>query len=372
LGKLKKIGIGIGIFLGIIIALGIVGSTIGNDTTNEFDSDSLSNERSTDPSLTIDSMEPSSPVQQIFEEGVDTQPSQRACIPDRVCFVSGDYLQYSVHQDGELVWEIRYTYAGLFDSPRVAVEKYSLSHDEKFGMIVGGKITNNVTTLLDFDPCCGLYAEEYVGGSGEYGYGYLIIQPSPVKITKWTEHETSADYWKDKVKDDTYNYGDFERSVIIIQDGSSIKQVIDKETGIILLLENNQTAYYDFYTTIELVDTNIIQSDSGDTSQLPSLSVVITPAQYSISRGSEQTVFIKVNDENGKPVEDVSLSATVTYASGSQQSFSGSSNSKGDWSFSWQIGGNSNTGTFNVSITATKNGYTGDIGTTSFSVTQAT
>jgi hypothetical protein len=97
----------------------------------------------------------------------------------------------------------------------------------------------------------------------------------------------------------------------------------------------------------------------------------VTPSKYSITRGSEQTISVKVSDDNGNNVEGASLSATVTYASGSQKSFSGISDSSGTWQFSWQIGGNSNTGTFRVEVAAFKDGFITGVGTTSFSVTTA-
>src|SRR5207247_2357386 len=86
--------------------------------------------------------------------------------------------------------------------------------------------------------------------------------------------------------------------------------------------------------------------------------LTITPAKDPISRGSSQSIIVNVEDENGNPVGDVTLSATVTYASGSTiKPFSGTSDNTGDWSFSWPIGGNSNPGTFKVNVSASKGGY---------------
>ena len=78
-----------------------------------------------------------------------------------------------------------------------------------------------------------------------------------------------------------------------------------------------------------------------------------------------------MEDENGNPIGDVTLSARVAYASGYARSFSGTSDNTEDWSFSWQIGGNSNPGTFKVNISASKGGYESGSGSSSFTVTTA-
>lgn len=367
MSKLRKVGIGLGIFIGIILVLGVIGSTVAKDQTSEIGGNSQSNELQEAISVNTESSESSPSVE--TTKDVSSTESMRACIPDRVCFVSGDYLLYQTFNNGTLEWETKYTYEGTFDSPEhVAVHKYDRSYFEGAAMIVGGKTTNNVTSLEDFNLCCGLQSEAYVGAGA--GYRYEVIQPSPVKIERWLEHETSTDYWTGRVKPDTYNWNGFDRSVIVIQDGDSIRQVIDKETGILLLLENNQTRYDGWFRTMKLMGTNIIKSDS-DSGELPTLKVIASPSKYSIARGSEQTIFVKVTDESGKPIEGVAFSAVVTYASGAQQFFTGESDASGSWNFSWQIGGNSITGTFTVNVNAAKSGYSGDTASSFFSVTQA-
>lgn len=95
----------------------------------------------------------------------------------------------------------------------------------------------------------------------------------------------------------------------------------------------------------------------------PQLSVYASAEKDPITRGSTQTIHVKVMDKT-KTIDGATVIATVTYASGkTTKTFSGTTDSNGMWSFSWQIGGNSNPGTFTVDISAMKSGY--DVGKTS-------
>ncbi len=100
------------------------------------------------------------------------------------------------------------------------------------------------------------------------------------------------------------------------------------------------------------------------------LQVRVSVAKSVITRGSIQTIQITITSD-GKGVEGASISGVITYTSGFQHSFSGVTTSEGAYSYSWQIGGNSTPGTFTISATASKSGYTSGQGSTSFSVTTA-
>jgi hypothetical protein len=73
----------------------------------------------------------------------------------------------------------------------------------------------------------------------------------------------------------------------------------------------------------------------------------------------------------GVAVEGVSVSATVTDASGVQQDLVGVTNENGVYNFTWIIGPGSNPGTFTVIVVAQKAGYPKGQGTVSFVVTAA-
>jgi len=89
-----------------------------------------------------------------------------------------------------------------------------------------------------------------------------------------------------------------------------------------------------------------------------------------ITRGSVQTIYVTVTS-NGSIIEGAMISGTVTYASGSTHSFSGLTSGNGTYIYSWPIGGHSNTGTFSISVTASKTGYTSDQDSTEFTVRTA-
>lgn len=106
------------------------------------------------------------------------------------------------------------------------------------------------------------------------------------------------------------------------------------------------------------------------TSPCLSLVVSVSVARNPISRGSVQTIYVTVTDGTNK-MSDATTTGRVTYASGYTHDFSGSTDANGQYSHSWQIGGNSNPGTFSVSVTATKAGYQDGHGSTAFTVTTA-
>jgi hypothetical protein len=106
--------------------------------------------------------------------------------------------------------------------------------------------------------------------------------------------------------------------------------------------------------TFSLFTTGIAE---GKGKSQPQLSLFAKAQHDPITRGSDQTILVKVVS-NGNAISGATIYATVTYASGTTtKSFNGTSDSNGLWSFTWQIGGNSNPGTFTVNIKAFKSGY---------------
>ncbi|MGI0073316.1 MAG: carboxypeptidase-like regulatory domain-containing protein [Nitrosotalea sp.] len=93
--------------------------------------------------------------------------------------------------------------------------------------------------------------------------------------------------------------------------------------------------------------------------------------QSTISRGSIQSITVTITDGKN-PVSDASVSVLITYASGeTTKNFDGTTDSNGQYSFSWRIGGNSTPGTFGVDVDASKNGYASDHEAFSFEVVPA-
>ncbi|HJT49956.1 MAG TPA: FxLYD domain-containing protein [Nitrososphaeraceae archaeon] len=109
---------------------------------------------------------------------------------------------------------------------------------------------------------------------------------------------------------------------------------------------------------------------------LKSLSVSIHVAHDPISRGSTQTIDVKVSDKsNSKPVPGANVNGKVTYASHeTTKQFSGITDTTGEMkpSYSLTIGPHSNPGIFRVDVNADAKGYKSGSGTTTFEVIEAT
>jgi hypothetical protein len=112
--------------------------------------------------------------------------------------------------------------------------------------------------------------------------------------------------------------------------------------------------------------TQSTQVTQPNTSQSLGTLHVDLQGQSPITRGNIQDMTVYVTDGTN-PVGGATISVTVDYASGSTtKNFGGTSDSSGQFSFSWRIGGNSTPGTFEVYVNAQKNGYTSGHGTFSF------
>jgi hypothetical protein len=88
-----------------------------------------------------------------------------------------------------------------------------------------------------------------------------------------------------------------------------------------------------------------------------------------IARGNIKSMTVTVTDGTN-PVSDADVSVQVTYASGyTTKYFDGTTDSNGQYGFSWMIGSSSDPGTFEVDVSASKEGYSSADGTFSFEVT---
>jgi hypothetical protein len=100
------------------------------------------------------------------------------------------------------------------------------------------------------------------------------------------------------------------------------------------------------------------------------LSLSISVDKDPIIRGHEQTITVTVSDKDThQKVSGANVKVTVDYASGFKHTCTDSStDGSGKAVCKWTIGGNSNTGIFKVTATATKDGYKLASGSDSFKV----
>jgi hypothetical protein len=110
---------------------------------------------------------------------------------------------------------------------------------------------------------------------------------------------------------------------------------------------------------------------------LKSLYVSIHVAHNPISRGSTQTIDVKVSEKGNsiKPVSGAHVDGKVTYTSHEHiETFSGITDSNGDMdpSDSWKIGPNSKPGIFHTNVDVSAKGYRSGSASTTFEVTAAT
>jgi hypothetical protein len=135
---------------------------------------------------------------------------------------------------------------------------------------------------------------------------------------------------------------------IIITSGATANKI----TSALLNVDSNQ--YSSVSSQIVQVSTNVKSSSSSSTivshtttgpppHPSKSLSISIRVAHDPISRGSTQTVFVKVsdNDNSSKPVSDANVDGKVIYASGSiPHRFSRTTDAKGEIDpYAFPIGG---------------------------------
>jgi hypothetical protein len=154
----------------------------------------------------------------------------------------------------------------------------------------------------------------------------------------------------------------------------------DKITYASVNVGSNQ--YSSINSQVVQVSPNVKSSSSSSTTTkvshssipiLKSLSVSIRVAHDPISRGSMQTISVKVSEKSNssKPISGANVNGRVVYASHqTTNTFSGVTDDKGEIDpYSWQIGGHSNTGTFPVNVDVSSKGYTPASATKSFTVT---
>jgi len=176
------------------------------------------------------------------------QPSESvaSCTPGLVCFRQGDFLKYESFLGDDLYYKQTYAWQGIMDKGIIAVINTAIS-------VYNGKEDPSEQFLVEMNLRSGID----VGGQ------YDILQPSPVSMDRWLKG-TSAEDWKDKVSESTYDFNGKLRQVILTKEDDGVfvnKQIIDKETGI--LLYRMFRGYGNHIETTKLVDTNIILSSNS-------------------------------------------------------------------------------------------------------------
>ena len=156
-------------------------------------------------------------------------------------------------------------------------------------------------------------------------------------------------------------------------------QIIQDPNGILaqailqLVLQDNVGKSSQTTAIIKNVIRISPEDDSDDGRSSPpnkQLALSISFAKDTVTLGGMQTVIVTVTDASTKsPVSGASVSITVTYASGvTTKTFSGTTKNSGKFSYSFTIRGNSNPGTFTVSVQASKAGYQSASSKSSFQV----
>jgi hypothetical protein len=101
-----------------------------------------------------------------------------------------------------------------------------------------------------------------------------------------------------------------------------------------------------------------------------SLTASITFAKNPIVRGQAQTIRVAaLNAISHKPIAGAAVNATVTYATGATtKHITNTTDTSGQASLSWKIGGNTSPGTFKVTVDVSAPGYKSKSFNTTFNV----
>src|SRR5438309_10994255 len=110
-------------------------------------------------------------------------------------------------------------------------------------------------------------------------------------------------------------------------------------------------------TTLSKIISNNQNKSQGQLSQSLETLYINLKGPNVVIRGSIQSMTVTITNGTN-PISGASVFVTVIYASEqTTKYFDGTSNFSGQYDFSWQIGGDSAPGTFDVEVDATKSGY---------------
>ncbi|MDE1814868.1 MAG: hypothetical protein KGI05_09445, partial [Thaumarchaeota archaeon] len=194
---------------------------------------------------------------------VDAASEKRQdCKKGMVCFIPSDFIKYSFYQDQKLWWVKTFSYLNSLDDHTIEV---NVTDESKKGDVLLGSdwwATNSSQSREHVSLLTGISDEEIVG-TNTCCYTFTYLMPSPVEqITKPKFEKTiNITYLNSKTSEGNYNWNGYERSVVVIND-KNIKQIVDKQTGILLFLENHNVNPIYRVSTIRLTNTNIIQTSN--------------------------------------------------------------------------------------------------------------
>jgi hypothetical protein len=231
--------------------------------------------------------------------------SGRDCTSGQICFVSGDFIQYTDYRDGRPWWQSTYSYQGVFDGDVIAVHKDDVDINAQ----------SNYTypsTLLEVHKNHGISTQDV-----NYSYYYVLV-PSPVQSDRWTVGVSNPDYYD--IAEESYSYKGNDRNVFRMTDPYSSYFIVDRETGI--LLYHERTDPYSGTPLIKrLTDTNIVPPAPGyveEPIQPPELDLIIDVEQI-VHIGDEQRITIRaVDGQSGDVVTGAFASGKVLGPSSSQ------------------------------------------------------
>jgi hypothetical protein len=110
-------------------------------------------------------------------------------------------------------------------------------------------------------------------------------------------------------------------------------------------------------------------AEAATTLALKKLNITLKADKNPIVRGDVQIIRYKVTDAEGKPVKDVSITSTISYASDTAvRTIKGKTDANGNWSFIWKIDAKAKSGLVGVGGKAVKQGYDNGYGATFFKV----
>jgi hypothetical protein len=97
------------------------------------------------------------------------------------------------------------------------------------------------------------------------------------------------------------------------------------------------------------------QENTNQPSSSPQLFADISFARNPVGRGDVQTITVTVFD-GGYKLYRAPVDGTITYASGTQKHFGGTTDAGGQVVYSWEIESNSAPGTFSVDVNVSSGG----------------
>ncbi len=219
---------------------------------------------------------------------VDSMYEKRQdCKTGMVCFIPSDFIKYSFYHDQKLWWVKTFSYLSPLDDHTMEV---NVTDESKKGDVLLGSdwwATNSSQSREHVSLMTGISDEEIVGAH-TCCYTFTYLMPSPVEKNSWLKLANTS-YLNSKISKDNYNWNGYERSVVVIND-KNIKQIVDKQTGILLLLENHNANPVYRVSTIRLTDTNIIQTSNVFTNASNVVSNVAVNATSNESRYTSPTL----------------------------------------------------------------------------------